>query len=62
MIKNGKGGGNTKTGLIFEGKTDLASFLNGQRGYRVNDGVVFYNSKKVARIFKKQSPALFTVN
>ena len=26
MIKNGKGGGNTKTGLIFEGKTDLSLF------------------------------------
>lgn len=28
MIKNGKGGGNTKTGLVFEGKIDLATFLN----------------------------------
>lgn len=53
MIKNGKGGGNTKTGLVFEGKTDLATFLNSQEGYRVTDGVVFYNDKKVARIFKK---------
>lgn len=53
MIKNGKGGGNTKTGLIFEGKTDLATFLNSQSGYRVTDGVVFYNDEKVARIFKK---------
>lgn len=49
MIKNGKGGGNTKTGLIFEGKTDLATFLNGQPGYRVDDG------EKVARIFKKHA-------
>ena len=48
MIKNGKGGGNTKTGLIFEGKTDLATFLNGQPGYRVNDGVVFYNNEKAS--------------
>ena len=53
MIKNGKGGGNTKTGLVFEGKTDLATFLNSQEGYQVTDGVVFYNDKKVARIFKK---------
>lgn len=30
MIKNGKGGGNTRTGLVFEGKTDLATFLNTQ--------------------------------
>ena len=55
MIKNGKGGGNTKTGLIFEGKTDLATFLNGQPGYSVNDGVVFYNGEMVARIFKKHA-------
>ena len=55
MIKNGKGGGNTKTGLIFECKTDLATFLNGQPGYRVDDGVVFYDGEKVARIFKKHA-------
>ena len=53
MIKNGKGGGNTKTGLIFEGKTDLATFLDSQPGYHVNDGMVFYNEEKVAQIFKK---------
>lgn len=53
MIKNGKGGGNTKTGLVFEGKTDLATFLNEQNGYRVVHGIVFYNNEKVARIFKK---------
>ena len=53
MIKNGKGGGNTKTGLIFEGKTDLATFLSKQRGYKVVDNIVFYNEEKVARILKK---------
>ena len=53
MIKNGQGWGNTKTGLVFEGKTDLATFLNSQNGYRVTDDVVFYNDEKVARIFKK---------
>jgi len=54
MIKNGKGGGNTKTGLVFEGKTDLATFLNNQNGYRVTNDIVFYNDEEVARIFKKQ--------
>ncbi len=53
MIKNGKGGVNTKTGLVFEGKTDLTTFLNGLQGYSVVEGDVFYKSKKVARIFKK---------
>ena len=53
MIKNGKGGGNTKTGLVFEGKTDLATFLNDQNGYRVVGDIVFYNNEKVAIIIKK---------
>ena len=53
MLKNGKGGGNTKTGLVFEGKIDLATFLNYQNGYRVVGDLVFYNNEKVVRIFKK---------
>ncbi len=31
MIFGGKGGGNTKTGLVFEGTTDLSEFLNSQK-------------------------------
>jgi hypothetical protein len=53
MKYNGIGGANTKTGLVFEGKTDLTTFLNSQKGYTVNDGIVYYNKKEVARIFKK---------
>lgn len=53
MIKNGKGGGNTKTGLLFEGKTDLSTFLAQQKGYRIEDTEVYYNDELVARIFKK---------
>ena len=53
MIKNGKGGGNTKTGLIFEGKTDLQTFLAAQEGYTVNGGRVYYHGEFVARVFKK---------
>ena len=41
--------------MIFEGKTDLATFLNGQPGYRVDDVVVFYDGEKVVRIFKKHA-------
>ena len=55
MIKNGKGGGNTKTGLIFEGKTDLAIFLNNQKGYKVIDNVVLYNDEQVALLLKKHA-------
>lgn len=53
MIKNGKGGGNTKTGLVFEGKTDLATFLASQNGYRVDETNVYFNDELVARVFKK---------
>ena len=54
MKKDGIGGANTKTGLVFEGKTDLKVFLNRQNGYLVNDNnEVFFNDIKVANIFKK---------
>ncbi len=53
MIYQGKGGANTRTGLIFEGQTDLSTFLNSQKGYQVNNGNVYYNDDHVARIFKK---------
>lgn len=53
MITGGKGGANTKTGLIYEGKVDLATFLNKQRGYRVDDSLVYYNDELIARLFKK---------
>lgn len=53
MIFGGKGGGNTKTGLVFEGTTDLSDFLNSQNGYKVEDGNVYFNDELVGRIFKK---------
>lgn len=71
MIRNGKGGGNTKTGLVFEGKTDLATFLSKQNGYCIKEEKeqvkfngkdvtvlvknVYYNNEKVAEIYKKHS-------
>ena len=53
MIKDGKGGGNTRTGLIFEGKTDLGTFLASQDGYVVKNDIVYYQDEKVAEVFKK---------
>ncbi len=38
MIKDGIGGGNTTTGLVFETKTDLKTLLNGIKNYRVDKG------------------------
>lgn len=53
MINKGKGGANTKTGLVFEGKTNLTTFLNSQKNYRVANGIVYFCDKSVAHIFKK---------
>ena len=53
MKKDGIGGGNTITGLIYEGKVDLATFLTTQEGYTVIDSYVYYKGDLVARIFKK---------
>lgn len=53
MIFGGKGGANTKSGLAFEGKTDLATFLNAQKGYQVKEDKVFFERELVGRIFKK---------
>lgn len=60
MKENGIGGANTKTGLIFEGKTDLQTFLCQQNGYSCEKDsrgwiLVQYNGKEVASIFKKSA-------
>lgn len=59
MIKGGKGGGNTKTGLIFEERVDLLALFEKIEGYSVHDTMnrsgakIFYNKQEVARCFKK---------
>ncbi len=55
MKRGGVGGSSTKTGLLFEGTTDLGTFLQSQPGYNVKEGSVYYEGKLVARIFKKHS-------
>lgn len=55
MKKGGTGGGNTITGLIYEGKVDLSTFLNKQKDYKVNKEKVFYKEKLVAFVFKKHA-------
>ena len=53
MKKGGVGGGNTITGLLYEAKVDLGTFLSQQEGYKVVGFDVFYNNKLVANLFKK---------
>lgn len=53
MVKGGTGGGNTITGLIYEGKVDLATYLSQQQDYEVNGTEVLYKGEAVAYVFKK---------
>ena len=57
MRLGGTGGANTKTGLFFEGKVDLVSFLSKQKGYTIKHGgcsiEICYNGRHVATSFKK---------
>lgn len=59
MIKGGLGGANTKTGLAFEGKTDLITYLSEQPGYSIMDNKVYYKGEPVARTFKKHQFYIF---
>ena len=53
MKKGGSGGANTKTGLVFEGKTDIKTFLSQQPGYSVEAQDIYYDGAVVAQIYKK---------
>lgn len=53
MKKQGIGGGNTITGLIFERGRDILSILDKTGGYSIKGNVVFYRGKEVARSYKK---------
>ena len=51
MKKDGIGGGNTISGLIYDGKVDVATFLASQEGYTVMDSCAYYEGNLVDRIF-----------
>lgn len=53
MKEGGIGGGNTITGLIFEGKTDIITFLSQQKDYSVKENIIYFQGKEVARTYKK---------
>ncbi|WP_457561118.1 PD-(D/E)XK nuclease superfamily protein [Caminibacter sp.] len=69
MIKGGVGGYNTKTGLYFEGKVDLITFIQKLPEYSIKETPytrnkknkwyeIFYKEQKVADAFRKN--ALYT--
>lgn len=57
MIKNGVGGGNTITGLMFEEKTDLLELFSATEGYEVkSDNIgkkILFNNNEVAKCYRK---------
>jgi hypothetical protein len=53
MIKGGKGGSSTKTGLFFEKRVDIRSLLETLPGYYLNENEVFYNGELVALLVGK---------
>jgi hypothetical protein len=53
MIKGGKGGANTLTGLQFESRINLATAISKLPNYEVVGDRVFYNDEKVAELFSK---------
>jgi len=58
MKKGGVGGANTQTGIVFEKKTDLLTYLDQKvSGYSVKKVKIgyeiYFNNKLVARSFKK---------
>jgi hypothetical protein len=55
MIKKGKGGGNTITGLNFEKGRDICSVVTILPGYSVVGNIIYYHKKEIARSYKKNT-------
>ena len=53
MIKGGKGGANTQTGLRFESRIHLATVISNLKDFEVRGFEVFYKGKKIAELFSK---------
>lgn len=53
MIKGGKGGSCTKSGLCFEEEVDFLTLIKRQKNYTVKEDKIFYKRKEVASSFKK---------
>ena len=53
MIKGGKGGGKTLTGLRFESRVTLQKLIAALPGYKVSGDDVYFQDKKVAELYQK---------
>jgi len=59
MIRDGIGGANTQTGIVFEGKVDLLTKLSELPGYKVDGHTIYYEGKEVARSYRKNALYVF---
>lgn len=53
MIKGGKGGGKTITGLRFESRHSFEKVISSLPGYSVKEDKVFFKNKQVAELYQK---------
>jgi len=53
MIKGGKGGAKTLTGLRFESRVSLKSAISSIQGYSVDRDIVYFGGNKVANLYHK---------
>lgn len=57
MIKGGIGGGNTKTGLLFEKETDLLDLISSTKDYEVTSAaigkIILFKKSEVAKCYRK---------
>lgn len=53
MQKGGIGGGNTKTGLLFEGRVSIIDLLRSKQGYTTEGDSILYNGEEVALCLAK---------
>jgi len=53
MIRKGKGGGNTITGLNLEAGKDIISLIKNLQGYSAKGNIIYFEGKEIARSFKK---------
>lgn len=54
MKKGGDGGESTRTGLVFEMGTDLATAISQAPGFEVSEGEVLLSGRTVARLVPKK--------
>lgn len=53
MIKGGRGGATTLTGLRFESRVDLKEVIKAVPGYNIAEDEVFFEGQKIAELYQK---------